>query len=91
MIGREHRWPKRYSSPDGGSGSVASWNRRSGARDLRQRVVLATASFRDLISYPTEIVEPDRIAIHHRPDRPLINAHPFEVARWTREGRITLS
>ncbi len=50
--------------------------------------VLATANFRDFVSYRTEIVKPERIAIHQGPERPLIIAHPFEVARWTREGRI---
>jgi hypothetical protein len=53
--------------------------------------VLATANFRDFISYRTEILKPERIAIHHGPKRPLIIAHPFEVVRWTREGRISFT
>lgn len=50
--------------------------------------VLATANFEDFISYRTRIVKPDRIAVHEGPRRPLVIAHPFEVARWLREGRI---
>jgi len=50
--------------------------------------VLATANFDDFISYRTEIVKPGLIAIHEGPRQPLIIAHPFEVVRWTREGRI---
>jgi predicted nucleic acid-binding protein len=51
--------------------------------------VLATANFDDFIWYRSEIVKPGRIAIHEGPRQPLVIAHPFEVVRWTREGRIT--
>lgn len=51
--------------------------------------VLATANFDDFVSYRSEIVKPGRIAIHEGPRQPLVIAHPFEVVRWTREGRIT--
>ena len=52
--------------------------------------VLVTGNFVDFIGYRTEILKPDRIALHRTPDHEVIIARPAEVAAWIRTGEIDL-
>ncbi|HEX6748228.1 MAG TPA: PIN domain-containing protein [Longimicrobium sp.] len=53
--------------------------------------VLVTGNLVDFIGYRTEILKPDRIALHRTPDHEVIIARPAEVAAWIRNGAIDLS
>lgn len=50
--------------------------------------VLVTANFKDFISKDTQIVLPQRYAIHTAPTHVLQIAHPFQMMQWLQDGLI---
>ncbi|GJG85712.1 PIN domain-containing protein [Gemmatimonadetes bacterium T265] len=50
--------------------------------------VIVTGNFADFVSYRTEVVRPDRVAVIAHAAGRLVVAHPAEFAGWVRGGEV---